>query len=208
MKNTFLLITLLLSFSSYSQNKLDSNSFEFLCETNYKVDFIINNNYLKVNYHRAFIPTYKTWSCMPYFFKEALINKKNENHYLIYFDFNETASSTNEAYWMTKKYFKPDFDVNTNYLGGKNCQIERDRDLMKNVFTRNDFVKFNADTMLCMRVDSNAREKNDPELNDFIYVVMHKQNIGDIYVCFTYKKEYEFEVMVEIKNLWKIIKFK
>lgn len=207
MKKILLIIALVLTYSVYGQDKLDSNSYEYLCQYNYKVDFSILKNYYQVNHHRGFIPTYKTWSCMPYFFKEALVNKQNENHYVIYFDFNETASSNDEGNRMIKKYLNTEFDKNKNYLGGKNCQIERDRDLMK-IFTNQDFVKYNADTMLCIRVDSNAREKNDPELNNFMYVIMHKQNIGDIYVGFAYKKEYEFEVMDEIKNLWKIIKFK
>lgn len=206
MKISLILITFLIHTSLFSQKNIDINSFSYECEHKYNVDFKLNVKYLQVPHNRAFIPTYTTWSCLPYFFKEALINKKNEGHYIIYFDFNNTASSKYEDKFI-KKYINPNFSNNTNYLGGINCLIERDRDLM-NVFSKDDFLKFNADTMLCIRVDSNAREKNDPTLNDFIYVVMHKENIGDIYVCFAYKKEYEFEVMDEIKKLWKIIRFK
>lgn len=206
MKKIFVIIVFFISYSTFGQNKIDSNSFEFLCEYDYKVDFVIPKNYYKVNFHRGFIPTYDTWSCMPYFFKEAIVKKTKEKQYKIYFEFNFVARSKYESKFV-KKYFDSTYSNNTNYLGGVNCKTERDRDLMQ-VYTSEDFKKFNADTMLCIRVDSNARRKNDPELNDFIYVVMHKENIGDIYVCFTYKKEYEFEVMDEIKDLWKIIKFK
>lgn len=205
MKKILLFITLSLNYSVSGQDNIDSNSFEYKCKYKYKVDFKIDENYYQIDHHRAFIPTYTSWSCMPYFFKEALVNKKYENHYVIYFDFNETASSKDTNNFIAK-YVNPDFDFNTNYLGGMNCKIERDRYLMK-VYESKDFIKFNADTILCLRVDSNARKKNDPNLNDFIYIIMHKQNVGDIYIGFAYKKEYEFEVLDEIKNLWKLIKF-
>jgi hypothetical protein len=207
MRNIFAFIAIILTNAAYGQHILDSNSFEYKCNYDYKIEFKIQKEFEIFNHERAFIPTYFTWSCMPYFFKEAIINKKRPNNYVIYFDFDATARSTNEAYWITKKYFNHNYDVNTNYLGGSNCQIERERDLI-NVFVSEDFKKFNADTILCIRVDSNAREKNDPQVNDFMYVVMHKQNICDIYVCFAYKKEYEFEIMDEIKNLWQTIKFR
>lgn len=206
MKNILLLTALLNTYSGYTQNKLDSNSFYFLCKNEYKIEYSISNNYIKYDYRRAFIPTYVTYSCMPYFFKDAIQNKNLQGHYVIYFEFNAIASSKYDDKFI-KNYLKKDYSNNTNYLGGGNCQIERKQGLM-NIYSNSDFKKFNADTILCVRLDSTSREKNDPVLNDFMYVIIHKENIGDIYVGFAYLKKYESEVIDEVKNLWKIIKFK
>ena len=199
-------IGIIISTFAFGQNNLDSNSFQSKCNYSYNVDFKFPYNYSYFNHKRLFVPTYKTWSCMPYNYSEALINNDKVSHYVIYFHFDETASS-NDDFKMVKKYFNSEFDPNTNYLGGKNCQIERERGLIK-IYRNSDYIKFNADSILCIKVDSLSRERNDPELNEFIYVVIHKKNIGDIYVCFAYKEEYETEVKEEIENLWKIIKFK
>jgi len=204
MKIIQLIAFLLINYTLIGQVKKDTTSFEYLCENKYKVDFKISDEYIKYNHHRAFIPTYTVWSCMPFFFQEALVNKINKEKYIIYFEFDINASDTGD---YIKNNVNPNYDKNKNYLAGRRCQIERDKGLIQ-VFTNSDFHKFNADTILCIRPDSNSIRKNDPDFNNFLYVVMHKENIGDISVGFAYKKEYEIEVMDEIKNLYKIIKFR
>jgi hypothetical protein len=186
------------------QTLFDTTTFSYLCKNKFGLNFEINENYFQTDHKRAFIPTYNTYSCLPYFFREALINKKFKDHYIIYFEFNEVASSKEEEF-KNLKIIQPDFDKNKNYL----CQSgkrEREKGLI-NIFSKKDFKKFNADTILCIRVDTLARVKNDPNFNNFIYVVAHKMNVGDIYVCFAFKKEFEDEIIEEIKNLWKIINF-
>ena len=187
-----------------AQSSFDSTNFSFLCNNKYGINFEISGKYYKTDHHRAFIPTYKTYSCLPYFFSEALINKYHKGHYIIYFEFNDVASSSEEGFKNLNKTL-PNFDKNKNYLclSGKK---EREEGLM-NIFTKSDFNKFNADTILCIKVDSLAIVKNDPNFNNFIYVVAHKDNVGDIYVCFAFKKDYEDEIIEEIKNIWKIIKY-
>ena len=204
MKIIYLISFLLINSTLIGQVKKDSTSFEYLCEHKYKVDFKISDEYIKYNHHREFIPTYTVWSCMPFiFFEEALVKKVNKEKYIIYFKFDINAGVSDE--YMKKEF--PNYDKNKNYLGSKRCQTERDQGLIK-VFTNSDFNKFNADTILCIRPDSNSIKKNDPDFNNFLYIIMHKENVGDIKVGFAYKKEYEIEVMDEIKNLYKIIKFK
>ena len=204
MKIIYLIPFLLINSTLLSQANKDSTSFEYLCEKKYKVDFKISNEYIKYNHHRAFIPTYTVWSCMPFFFSEALVSKINKEKYIIYFEFDFNASDTGD---YIKNNVNPKYDKNKNYLAGRRCQIERDQGIIK-VFTNSDFNKFNADTILCIRPDSNSIRKNDPDFNNFLYIIMHKENVGDIKVGFAYRKEYEIEVMDEIKNLYKIIKFK
>jgi len=203
MKIIYLIPFLLINSTLLSQAKKDSTSFEYLCENKYKVDFKISDEYIKYNHHRAFIPTYTVWSCMPFFFSEALVSKINKEKYIIYFEFDINAGVSDV--YMKKEF--PNYDKNKNYLGSQRCQTERDKGLFK-VFTNSDFHKFNADTILCIRPDSNSIRKNDPDFNNFLYIIMHKENVGDIKVGFAYRKEYEIEVMDEIKNLYKIIKFK
>ncbi len=204
MKIIYLISFLLINSTLIGQVKNDSTTFEYLCENKYKVDFEISDKYIKYNHHRAFIPTYTVWSCMPFYFSEALVNKINKKKYIIYFEFDISASDPGD---YIKNNVNPNYDKNKNYLAGRRCQIERDQGLIK-VFTNSDFNKFNADTILCIRPDSNSIRKNDPDFNNFLYIIMHKENIGDIIVGFAYKKEYEIEVMDEIKNLYKLIKFK
>ena len=139
---------------------------------------------------------------MPFFFSEALVSKINKEKYIIYFEFDINASDTGD---YIKNNVNPNYDKNKNYLAGRRCQIERDKGLIQ-VFTNSDFNKFNADTILCIRPDSNSIRKNDPDFNNFLYIIMHKENVGDIKVGFAYRKEYEIEVMDEIKNLYKIKK--
>jgi hypothetical protein len=203
MKKIYLIIFLINNFTSFGQVNKDSTTFEYLCEHKYKVDFKVSGDYIKYNHHRAFIPTYTVWSCMPFYFSEALASKINKEKYIIYFEFDINAGVSDE--YMKKEF--PNYNKNKNYLGSQRCQTERDQGLVK-VFTNSDFNKFNADTILCIRPDSNSIRKNDPDFNNFLYIVMHKENVGDIKVGFAYKKEYETEVMDEIKNLHKIIKFK
>ena len=203
MKIIYLISFLLINSTLIGQVKKDSTSFEYLCQNKYKVDFKISDEYIKYNHHRAFIPTYTVWSCMPFFFSEALVSKINKEKYIMYFEFDINAGVSDV--YMKKEF--PNYDKNKNYLGSQRCQTERDQGLFK-VFTNSDFNKFNADTILCIRPDSNSIRKNDPDFNNFLYIIMHKENVGDIKVGFAYRKEYEIEVMDEIKNLYKIIKFK
>ena len=78
MKIIYLISFLLINSTLLSQAKKDSTSFEYLCENKYKVDFEISDEYIKYSHHRAFIPTYTVWSCMPFYFSEALVSKINK----------------------------------------------------------------------------------------------------------------------------------
>jgi hypothetical protein len=172
----------------------------------YGVDFQIGNDYERYNpSHRTVVPTYKQISCMSYGLYAGIVNKKYKDHYIIYFFFNRIQSPLEEGSFMKK--ITPNWTPNKNYLGGKNCQDDRDKNLIP-ILSKSDFVKMNADTALCIRVDSNARIRDYEKFNDYMYVQIHKDNVLDIQVCFAYEKEYELEVIEEIKNLWKIIKFK
>ena len=77
MKYLIFLKLLIINSFLFGQTNADSTTFSYLCENKYGVDFKIYAPYFKTDYHRAFIPTYNTYSCLPYFFSEALINKNN-----------------------------------------------------------------------------------------------------------------------------------
>lgn len=205
MKIIISLIFLFTFIFSFGQVNSHEQSFDSLCKNKYQINLNIGNEYETFSHQRVFIPTYVDYSCMPHFYKKAIINKKFKNNYVIYFEFNPTASS-NYVDTFIVKYLNPGFSKNTNYLGGKLCEAERKQGII-NVFTPNDFLKFNANDVLCIRPSQNAIQKNDSLLNNFIYVVIHKENIGDMYVAFVYQKESEPEVMNEIRNLWRIIQF-
>jgi hypothetical protein len=198
------------SFCVFGQN-LDSNNLENHTYfenaiKEYGVDFRVGANYERFNpSHRTVMPTYKQISCMSYGLYSAIVNKKYKNHYIIYFVFNSIKSPLEEGSFM--KQLTPNWTPNNNYLGGKYCQGDRDKNLMP-ILSKSDFVKMNVDTALCIRVDSNARIREYEKFNDYIYVQIHKDNVLDVQVCFAYEKEYEMEVIEEIKNLSKIIRFK
>lgn len=172
----------------------------------YGVDFELGNDYERyIPSHRLVIPTYKQISCMSYGLYSAISNKKHKDHYLIYFFFNQIKPPLEEGSF--EKQLTPDWTPNKAYLGGMYCKQDRDKNLVP-ILSKSDFVKMNADTALCIRVDSNARRRDYEKFNEYMYVQIHKDNVLDIQVCFAYEKEYELEVIEEIKNLWKLIKFK
>ena len=134
MKIIYLIPFLLINSTLIGQVRKDTTSFEYLCENKYKVDFKISDEYIKYNHHRAFIPTYTIWSCMPFFFSEALVSKINKEKYIIYFEFDINAGVSDG--YMKKEF--PNYNKNKNYLGSQRCQIERNQGLIK-VFTNSDF---------------------------------------------------------------------
>lgn len=208
MKNKITFCLLLFYMTGFGQ-KIDSTLIHFNMEIIFEknnVDFNFIKEYDKVSPNgREFIPSYKIISCMFSGFYSPIENKKHKDHYEISFQLLNIGIPYEEGSFMKK--INPNYTPNTNYLGGINCKIERDKNLM-NLYTKSDFLKFNADTALCVRVDSNAKIRDNEKYKELIYVVIHKDDVADIFVCFAYEKEYEFEVIEEIKNLWKIIKFK
>lgn len=180
----------------------DINKYNF---EDYGVNLQISKKYKKTSPNRPSFHRSNIMICMPRNFYDPIINKKNKEHYIFYFFLNYIFPPIEEGSIM--KRIAPNWTPNKNYLGSKICEEERNINLMQ-IYTKSDFKKFNADTALCIRLDSNAIFKTNEKFNDIIYVIIHKDNIADIYVCIAYKKEYEFEVIQEIKKLWKIVKFK
>lgn len=211
MKNILFLILILFTNYVFGQTIIDSNFLNNEYDnknvfSNNGVKLKIRKKYEKISPNRrSFFKTSKSWSCMPRAFFYPIINKKNKGHYIFYFYINIISSPDEEGSFMKK--IRPNWTPNKNYLGGNLCQQERDKNLIP-IFTKSDFIKFNSDTALCIRVDTNAIYRDHDKFNDLIYLILHKDNVSDIYVCFAYEKEYEMEVIEEIKYLWKIIKFK
>jgi hypothetical protein len=210
MKNIFIFFLIVFCNCTFGQS-LDSSNLEnrIYFENKikeYGVTFQLDDNYERFSpSHRTVVPTYKQISCMSYGLYSAIFNKKYKDHYLIYFFFNQIKPPLEEGSFF--KQLTPNWTPNKAYLGGKYCQEDRDKNLIP-ILSKSDFVKMNADTALCIRVDSNARRRDYEKFNDYMYVQIHKDNVLDIQVCFAYEKEYEMEVIEEIKNLSKIIRFK
>jgi hypothetical protein len=209
MKNIFILFLIVYHNHTFGQ-KLDSNiiikdntsKYNF---NDFGVKFKIRKRYKKISPHNPSLHRSDVLTCLPRNFYDPIINKKFREHYIIYFYLNNILPPIEQGSIMKK--IAPDWTPNNNYIGSKFCEDERRTNLIQ-IYNNEDFEKFKSDTALCIRVDSTAVLKSNENFTDLIYVILHKDNISDVYVCFAYKKEYEFEVINEIRKLWKLIKFK
>ncbi len=210
MKNIVLQFFLLIYCNYTFGQKPDSNYFLKVNTSKYNfneygVELKINKRYKKISPHNPSLHRSDILTCMPRNFYDPIINKKFRDHYIIYFYLNKIFPPIEEGSIMKK--IAPDWTPNNNYLGSKFCEDERKKNLIQ-IYNKEDFEKFNSDTALCVRVDSSSVLENNEKFTDIMYIILHKDNISDVYVCFAYKKEFEIEVINEIRKLWKIIKYR